>query len=341
VIRVASATHVRPIAGEVVAGDACLVARWSRGLLLAVCDGLGHGPAAAEAAEVFVAHVRAAVEAPLEQLLAESHRELRRTRGAVASIARIDEGIGRVEVAGIGNVTTLVAAAGAPASHVPMPAGVLGGSYRAARPRAYDFGVGDLVVMHTDGVRSRFDLASLRGLSPDRLARAVVGTFGKTSDDAACAVALGAVEGHGRAGRDGGGGDTEPGGGDDPSSLAIAIRLPGDPECCAVGARAFAGRLGFTVRRQWEVSIAVSELATNVLRHADDGVLTLSHVPGPPERVVVEIVDRARPASDVGGPNPHGLPGLGVGLASVHRMMDHVAIEARPEGRRVVAWKYR
>jgi phosphoserine phosphatase RsbX len=329
VIHVASATHVRPLAGEEVACDACLVVRWSRGLLVAVCDGLGHGPAAAEAAEVFVAHVRASVEAPLEQILAESHRELRRTRGVVASIARIDEGGGRVEVAGIGNVTTLVAPAGSPPSHVPVPSGVLGGSYRAARPRGFDFGLGDLVVMHTDGVRSRFDLAPLRGLSPDRIARAVVGTYGKTSDDAACAVALGSADAR------------EEGAGDDAGSLAIAIRRPGDPECCAVGARAFAGRLGFTVRRQWEVSIAVSELATNVLRHADDGVLTLSHVPGPPERVVVEIVDRARPPSEAAVPNQHGLPGLGVGLACVHRMMDHVVIESGPVGRRVVAWKYR
>jgi serine/threonine-protein kinase RsbT len=117
----------------------------------------------------------------------------------------------------------------------------------------------------------------------------------------------------------------------------MPIRLPGDAECCAVGARAFAGRLGFTVRRQWEVSIAVSELATNVLRYADEGTLTLSRAPDPPERVVVEIVDRAREA---GGPRSGG-PGLGVGLECVHRMMDHVAIETGPRGRRVVAWKYR
>jgi phosphoserine phosphatase RsbX len=322
VIRAASGTCVRPLSGEDVAGDACLVEPWSRGVVVVVSDGLGHGPAAAEASRVLLAHVRGAIEMPLEQIFAGAHRALLKTRGAVATIARFDEGAGRVEVAGIGNVTTRFVQGAAPPLHLLVPAGVLGGAYRPARAQSLDFASGDLLVMHTDGVRSRFDLAELRSLPPDEFARAVVAAHGKTTDDAACAVVLGAPAR----------GSTAEGDGD---RIAMPIRLPGDAECCAVGARAFAGRLGFTLRRQWEVSIAVSELATNVLRHADEGTLTLSRAADPPERVVVEIVDRAREA---GGPQSRG---LGVGLECVHRMMDHVAIETCPRGRRVVAWKYR
>jgi negative regulator of sigma-B (phosphoserine phosphatase) len=323
-IRVASGTCVRPLSGEDVAGDACLVEPWSRGVVVVVSDGLGHGPAAAEASRVLLEHVRGAIEMPLGQIFAGGHRALLKTRGAVATIARFDEGAGRVEICGTGNVTTRLVQGTAPSRHVLVPAGVLGGAYRPARAQSLDFAVGDLLVMHTDGIRSRFDLAPLRSLPPDELARAVVDAHGKTTDDAACAVVLGARSRASTA-RDEG------------DRVAMPIRLPGDAECCAVGARAFAGRLGFTVRRQWEVSIAVSELATNVLRYADEGTLTLSRAPDPPERVVVEIVDRAREA---GGPRSGG-PGLGVGLECVHRMMDHVAIETGPRGRRVVAWKYR
>ena len=210
-----------------------------------------------------------------------------------------------------------------------VPAGVLGGAYRPARAQSLDFAVGDLLVMHTDGVRSRFDLAPLRSLPPDELARAVVSTHGKTTDDAACAVVLGAPpRGVDRARRGRPPRDADP--------------PPGDAECCAVGARAFAGRLGFTVRRQWEVSIAVSELATNVLRHADEGTLTLSRAGDPPERVVVEIVDRRRAGGPPDGAQPPRPPRpRASGLECVHRMMDHVAIETGPRGRRVVAWKYR
>ena len=325
-IRAVAGTFVRPLAGEDVAGDACLVERWSRGVVVVVSDGLGHGPAAAEASRVLLAHVRGAIEMPLEQIFAGAHRALLKTRGVVATLARVDEGAGRVDVAGIGNVTTRLLQGAAMPLHLLVPPGVLGGAYRPMRTQSVSFAVGDLLVMHTDGIRSRFDLAPLQSLPPDELARAVVGEHGKTTDDAACAVVRGEPPWPGAA-RDEG------------DRLAMPIRLPGDAECCAVGARAFAGRLGFDVRRQWEVSIAVSELATNVLKHADEGTLTLSRAADPPERVVVEIVDRARPDD---WPRRGG--GLGVGLECVHRMMDHVAVEAietSPRGRRVVAWKYR
>ena len=277
-IRAASGTCVRPLSGEDVAGDACLVEPWSRGVVVVVSDGLGHGPAAAEASGVLLAHVRGAIEMPLEQIFAGAHRALLKTRGAVATIARFDEGAGTVEILR-GRQRDGPARPGRGA--VPprdRPPGVLGGAYRPARAQSLGFAVGDLLVMHTDGIRSRFDLAPLRSLPPDQLARAVVGTHGKTTDDAACAVVLGAPPRASTARNEG-------------DRLAMPIRLPGDAECCAVGARAFASRLGFTVRRQWEVSIAVSELATNVLRYADEGTLTLSRAVDPPERVVVEIVD--------------------------------------------------
>jgi phosphoserine phosphatase RsbX len=332
VITAAAGTCVRPIPGEDVAGDACLVEPWSRGVVVVVSDGLGHGPAAAEASRVLLAHVRGAIEMPLEQIFAGAHHALRKTRGVVATIARVDEGVGKIELVGVGNVTTRLVHADAPARHVLVPAGVLGGAYRPARTQSLDFAVGDLLVMHTDGVRSLFDVAPLRSLAPEDLARAVVGVHGKVTDDAACAIVR-CEPPRPSAGRD------------DGDRLAMPIRLPGDAECCAVGARAFAGRLGFTVRRQWEVSIAVSELATNVLRHAEEGTLTISRAADPRERVVVETVDRARPVPceprGSSGGDARGGQGLGVGLACVHRMMDYVAIETSPRGRRVVAWKYR
>jgi anti-sigma regulatory factor (Ser/Thr protein kinase) len=322
-IRAAAGTWVRPLAGENVPGDECLVEPWSRGVLVLVADGLGHGPMAAGAARALADHVRSALELPLEHIFAGAHRALLKTRGAVATIARFDEGAGKVEIAGVGNVTARLVPEAAPALHVPVRSGVLGGVHRPARAQAFDFAVGDLLVMYTDGVRSHFDVAPLRSLAPGELAKAVVAEHGKATDDAACAVVLGARP-EARGARD------------DGDCLAMPIRVPGDAESCAVGARAFTSRLGFPLRRQWEVGIAVSELATNVLKYADEGTLTLSRPADPPERVVVEIVDKAR-----GQGPPAVVQGLRVGLECVHRMMDHVAVEAGPRGRRVVAWKYR
>ena len=73
----------------------------------------------------------------------------------------------------------------------------------------------------------------------------------------------------------------------------MPIRMPGDAECCAVGARAFAGRLRVhgpaSVGGQHRGLGAGHERAA--LRRRGDAHALASG--GPPDRVVVEIVDRA------------------------------------------------
>ena len=138
-IRVASGTCVRPFAGEDVAGDACLVEPWSRGVLVAVTDGLGHGPAAAEASRALVRRARRDRDAAGADLRRRAPGLLK-TRGAVAAIARFDEGAGKVEVAGIGNVTTRllagrVAARPCPGSGRRAGRGVPGGATAVVRLR--------------------------------------------------------------------------------------------------------------------------------------------------------------------------------------------------------------
>ncbi len=190
-MRVSAAAFVRPLAGELVAGDACIVEPWARGLVVAVADGLGHGPAAAVAAAAFVEHVCAAREAPLAAVIEGAHRALRETRGAVAVLARFDELLRTVELAGVGDVTALLASGGADPRPVPLSAGVLGSAFRTVRPQVFAFGVGDLLVLHSDGVHRRFDLAPFRALAPRAFAEAVVSEHGKAWDDAACVVATG------------------------------------------------------------------------------------------------------------------------------------------------------
>ncbi len=344
--RVTAGAFVRPIAGEVVAGDACLVEPWARGVVVVAADGLGHGPAAATASNAFLECVRAGLDMPLPDLFSTAHRALLRTRGAVVVVARFDEAAGKVEIAGIGNVTALLAAGASEPKHIVIPAGVVGGTFRTIRPQTFPFLPGDLLLLHTDGVHSRFACGSLRSLAPAAMARAVVTDHGKASDDAGCVVAVGSRPIPSAP-------PSDPGGSE---SVKVAIRAAGDAECCAVEARAFAGHLGFPVKRQWEVGIAVSELATNVLKFAPEGTLTMTHARDARERMVVEVVDRGNGITDVGMAAADGFSegaflspdrprragqGLGVGLGCVHRMMDHVTVETSGAGTRVVAWKYR
>jgi len=135
VTRVVAGVFVRPMPGEAVAGDACLVEAWARGVIVAVADGLGHGPAAAKAAVAFLDCVRAGREEPLGTVFASAHEALRRTRGAVAVIARFDEAGEKVEIAGVGNVTAIAINGAGDPRLVVTPVGFVGGTYRAAHRR--------------------------------------------------------------------------------------------------------------------------------------------------------------------------------------------------------------
>jgi anti-sigma regulatory factor (Ser/Thr protein kinase) len=347
--RIAVGICVRALAGETQSGDACVEIRTPRGVIVAMADGLGHGASAATAANAFVQCVREAGLLALEQVFARAHRALLKTRGAVAAVARFDPERGEVEVAGIGNIALQLARTGALRTEYPlvMP-GVLGSAYRVVRPQVFPFGLGDLLVMHSDGIRSRFDLKLARALPAQAAADAVVRSHSKGTDDAACAIIRGVL--------------------DDssarpspvplsPSERGIPIRIRGDAECAAQEAKTFTLQAGFGARAQWEVSIVASELATNVLKFAGAGEVKLRHVRVPREAIVVEVVDRGRGITDVtaamvdgfseGAPIGVESPrrvgqGLGLGLGTVHRMMDTVNVETdAAHGTRITAWKYR
>ena len=334
-MRISAGSFVRPFARESVAGDACLIEAWAHGVVVAAVDGLGHGPAAAAASSTFLDCIREALDAPLGLILENAHSALLKTRGAVAVVARFDE-VGRsVEVAGVGSVTALLASGSNDPKHIIVPAGVVGSTFRPSSPQVLEFCEGDVLVLHTDGVQGRFALRPQQSLEPVVLARAIVEAHGNPSDDAGCVVAVGmAVDSesmrlpHGE------------------NSTTFAIRTRVDAERCAVDARRFASHRGFAVKAQWELGIAVAELAAHLLRVAYDGRLTVTFALEPREEIVVEAtpgggMSDARKSGVTEGASvapEHPLRGV---LGTVHRVMDSVTVEINPAFTRVVARKLR
>ncbi|MFD7663775.1 SpoIIE family protein phosphatase [Streptomyces sp. NPDC059788] len=91
-----------PAEREEVSGDACAVAETGQGLTAIVVDGLGHGPPAAEAAQLALRTFARAPDQPLPALLTGLHRALRHSRGAAVGLLRLHAG--RAQYCGIGNV---------------------------------------------------------------------------------------------------------------------------------------------------------------------------------------------------------------------------------------------
>ncbi|HEU4699311.1 MAG TPA: anti-sigma regulatory factor [Gemmatimonadales bacterium] len=150
-----------PIAGETHCGDSWAVARTEAATLVLVVDGLGHGPeaevAAEEAVRLFHDGVRAGQLAPAP-LLDRVHRGLRATRGAAAAIAALRPDDDALRYAGIGNIAAVVAAPGARLRHLVSHSGILGHQARKIDEFAYAWPAGAQLVMHSDGLQTRWQL---------------------------------------------------------------------------------------------------------------------------------------------------------------------------------------
>jgi anti-sigma regulatory factor (Ser/Thr protein kinase) len=185
------AALTRPIEGETVCGDGYAVRRDPGVLRVLLCDGLGHGPLAAAATCEAHRLFREADPQPPAQMLTLLHGRLSGTRGAAAAVAEVDGAAGSVRYAGMGNITGALVSSGQRRVLLSQP-GIVGHRGRSVREFTYETSLGDLLVLHTDGVRVHWELESYPGLT-DRTPLVVAATLlrdaGTRRDDASVLVA--------------------------------------------------------------------------------------------------------------------------------------------------------
>ena len=182
----------RPITGEEACGDAVAVRRAGGASILLVVDGLGHGPLAELAAGEAVRVFRASSATAPGALLAEIHREVQHTRGAAVAVAALDRAAGTLRYAGLGNIAGTVVSDGRRSGLVSLP-GIAGHNARSLRETEHPLPPDAVVVMHSDGVRERWDLDDYPGLlvhGPLVVAATVLRDAGGRRDDASVLVAL-------------------------------------------------------------------------------------------------------------------------------------------------------
>lgn len=174
-----------PMPGETVPGDAWTARRGRSRTRLLVADGLGHGPVAGEAAQAAIAAFRDGGDASPAETLDAIHAALRGTRGAAAAVAELDSAQGLVRFAGVGNIAgTVVSQAGT--RHVVSHNGILGHGARKIQEFTYDWPPDALLVMHSDGLASRWSLDRYPGLQarhPGLVAGVLYRDFARGRDD--------------------------------------------------------------------------------------------------------------------------------------------------------------
>ncbi|WP_109125998.1 ATP-binding protein [Dyella sp. C11] len=155
-----------------------------------VVDGLGHGEAASRAAEAGVA---AFVENPMAEpssLMAELHQSMMGSRGGAVALARVDMARGTLRFSGIGNISANLVGAASMRGLASHP-GIVGAQFR--RAQAFDFSdiIGQLLIMHSDGLQSRWRLSDYPGLlmrHPAVIAAVLHRDFNRGRDDATVMV---------------------------------------------------------------------------------------------------------------------------------------------------------
>ena len=180
-----------PYPGLQICGDAWDAHCRDEVATLLVSDGLGHGDGAADASAAVVAAFRARPDDPLPVILERAHRAARATRGAAATLARIDLRAREVTVAGVGNVAVWVA--GATLKQLVTQHGTLGQAAPSQiREERHPLAHGALVVLCSDGLKSRWtfdELPELRDHAPATIASAIWRDFARGRDDATVLVA--------------------------------------------------------------------------------------------------------------------------------------------------------
>jgi hypothetical protein len=185
------ASRRRP--GEATSGDLAVVSLLPEGALLAAIDGLGHGAAAAAAAEQAGAVLRSRPGPDLVQLAELCHRALRDTRGAAISLAFVSPGMSTISWLGVGNVEGRLlggeAAATGPKGSLVAGSGVLGHELPAVKTATLDVRPGDVLVLATDGIEAGFADALDTSGSAQTITERILSFHWKSTDDAVVVAA--------------------------------------------------------------------------------------------------------------------------------------------------------
>ena len=180
-----------PKPGERVPGDAWASIQLPQGVRIVVADGLGHGHAAAEAADEAV---RIFKENPGEApatVLQLIHDALRKTRGAAVAIAEINAEKSLVRFAGVGNIAAMILNGNKSRSFVSHN-GIVGHEIRKIQEFSHPLPLDSMLVMHSDGLITHWNLDRYPGIQskhPSLIAGLLYRDFARRRDDVTVVVA--------------------------------------------------------------------------------------------------------------------------------------------------------
>jgi anti-sigma regulatory factor (Ser/Thr protein kinase) len=174
-----------PLHGEERCGDAWTYELLADRCMLVLVDGLGHGVGAADAAERAVASVQEHKTKTPAVIMEYAHDALRGTRGAALGVAVITFSEQVLRYCGVGNISARIIN-GDTARHLVSLNGIVGHAVHKISEFAYPWSSDSLLIMHSDGLMSRWDLQAYPGLlhrHPSLIAGVLYRDFSRGRDD--------------------------------------------------------------------------------------------------------------------------------------------------------------
>lgn len=179
--------------GERISGDLHLVKLVDHGVLVVVADGLGHGKPAAEAAELAISVAAECAYDPLIRMLEHCDQRLRRTRGAVMSLAFFNAVNSTITWLGVGNVVGVLIRSASDGNNskesLALSAGVVGVRIPRLRSNVLPVAPRDTLIFATDGIRPGFEERVNFSRTPAETARGILEHDALETDDALVLVA--------------------------------------------------------------------------------------------------------------------------------------------------------
>jgi anti-sigma regulatory factor (Ser/Thr protein kinase) len=176
--------------GEHACGDGWLVCSDEGRAAVLVADGLGHGPDAHVASAAALALFRGSPFMELTTFVQSAHAALRTTRGAAALAVQLDDVAAKVSCCGAGNVVARLLS-GVVERTLLSQNGTLGARIRRPDVQALDWPPHALLIVHSDGVETRWKkdlLLPLLGRDPALVAALLLRDHARGRDDATVVV---------------------------------------------------------------------------------------------------------------------------------------------------------
>jgi len=148
--------------GNLESGDTYFTHAEDDYFIFAIADGLGNGPIARQSAEIIPNVLKEHHSESIDELLSRCNEYMFKKRGAAVAIVKIDYKKSTIQYSCVGNVRFYMLQDGDKMIY-PLPVmGYLSGRPQNLNTQEYDYHVGDLFFLHSDGVVLRNPKSTLK-----------------------------------------------------------------------------------------------------------------------------------------------------------------------------------